>query len=64
MKPGDLVLIRDNWRPFPDNRQLMAGDVATIIRADPTHEGAYEILSSQGVFTFHFCYLEVISEAG
>jgi len=64
MRPGDLVVIRDNWRPlrlFPDNQQLMVGDIAIISRA-ATPSGAYEILSPQGVFILHFCYLEVISE--
>jgi hypothetical protein len=66
MKPGDLVRIRDSWRPYGSNAKNYpaAGELVLIfgLLNDEIYS-IFKVLSSKGVVNFHVSFLEVIDEA-
>ena len=67
MKPGDLVRIRNNWRPYGSNAENYPGPdeiVMVIGLTQRSFRDSYDVLSSKGVVTFHVSYLETINETG
>jgi len=64
MQPGDLVRIRNNWRPYGSNAENYPGpgEIVMVIGRSSRKEfsSCFDVLSSKGVVSFHVSYLEVI----